>query len=75
MKSLQKTITFRVLATISTFLIGWGLTGNYALGASIGIAQGTANTALYYVHEKMWEENPKQAIRLFKKKEDLKRKQ
>lgn len=55
MKALQKTITFRILATISTALIAWGITGNYQVGASVGVAQGIVNSGIYYIHEKAWE--------------------
>jgi len=53
-EALQKTITFRLLATISTFLIAWQLTGSQQIGASVGIAQAGVNTAIYYLHEKAW---------------------
>jgi uncharacterized membrane protein len=56
MKALQKTITFRILATIATACVAWYATGNYNVGATIGVGTAITNSTLYYIHEKMWED-------------------
>jgi uncharacterized membrane protein len=53
-KSLIKTITWRVLATATTFLIGWLVTGSIALGLGIASIEFWAKLVLYYLHERVW---------------------
>jgi len=57
MKILKKTISFRILASISTLLIAWGITGNPVTGITVSAIQAGANTAIFYAHEKAWEDN------------------
>jgi len=76
MKALKKTISFRILAILATVGVAWGITGNYQLGATIGVAQGAVNSVLYYTHEKAWElddANLKQEMIKIKRKEDSKK--
>ena len=39
-RTIYKTITWRITASLTTFLIAWTLTGNILIGASIGYQTG-----------------------------------
>ena len=53
-RSLAKTVSWRCLATLTTFLIAWAITGDLAAGAAIGGIEATAKMFLYYGHERIW---------------------
>jgi len=53
-RSLAKTVTWRVLATTDTFLIGWLVTGSVEFAGSIASLEVITKMALYYVHERFW---------------------
>jgi len=54
LRSLIKTVTWRTTGSLATFGIAWAVTGNLALGSTIVLIQVTANTVLYYLHERIW---------------------
>lgn len=51
---LAKTLTWRVLATATTMLIAFAITGSIAVGATIGGIEACAKMVLYYGHERAW---------------------
>jgi len=53
-RTLVKTITWRVTASLTTFLIAWILTGDLLIGISIGSIEAIAKIFLYYYHERIW---------------------
>ena len=53
-RTLVKTITWRVTASLTTFLIAWMLTGDLLIGVSIGSIEAMAKIFLYYYHERIW---------------------
>ena len=53
-KTMAKTITWRITASLTTFLIAWILTGDILVGASIGSIEAIAKIFLYYFHERIW---------------------
>lgn len=53
-RHIAKAISWRVVGTIDTFLLGWLLTGSAEIGAAIGGAEVITKTFLYYVHERAW---------------------
>ena len=53
-RSIVKTLTWRVTASMTTFLIAWVLTGDILIGASIGSIEAIAKIFLYYFHERIW---------------------
>ena len=53
-RTIVKTITWRVTASLTTFLIAWILTGDILIGASIGSIEAIAKIFLYYFHERIW---------------------
>ena len=53
-RTMAKTITWRITASLTTFLIAWILTGDILVGASIGSIEDIAKLFLYYFHERIW---------------------
>lgn len=53
-KTILKTISWRALGTIDTFLVTWLLTGSLSFGLSVGLVGIFTKTILYYIHERMW---------------------
>ena len=53
-RSLAKTITWRITASIDTFIIAWVITGSWQLGGSIAIIEVLTKIIFYYVHERAW---------------------
>ena len=54
LRSVVKTVTWRVTGSFATFLIAWIIGGNLAVAGTIAVIQIMANTVLYYVHERVW---------------------
>jgi len=75
-RHLAKAITWRVVASITTFIIGWIVTGNLEFGMAIGAFDVVIKIVLYYLHERAWyhssfgilEDGHHQYKPLFKKK-------
>ena len=53
-RTMAKTVTWRITASLTTFLIAWILTGDILVGASIGSIEAIAKIFLYYFHERIW---------------------
>lgn len=53
-RSLIKTISWRLTGSSSTFLISYFLLGNIFVAGSISLIQLFANTILYFIHERIW---------------------
>ena len=53
-RTIAKTMTWRITASLSTFLIAWVLTGDLLIGVSIGSIEAIAKIFLYYFHERTW---------------------
>ena len=53
-RSLAKTISWRVIGTLDTVLISWIITGTLALAFSIGAVELVTKMALYFFHERAW---------------------
>ena len=53
--SFCKTCTWRVVASLDTFLQSWLLTGTVAVAASIASLEVLTKMFLYYAHERQWE--------------------
>jgi len=53
-RHLAKAITWRVIASLTTFIIGWKVTGSLDFGMAIGAADVVIKIALYYFHERLW---------------------
>jgi len=53
-RHIAKTITWRIIGTIDTILLGWLLTGELTYGVSIGFLELMTKMVLYYFHERAW---------------------
>ena len=53
-RHIAKTFTWRIIASLDTLLLGWLLTGNIKLGASLMGLEVITKTFLYYLHERIW---------------------
>jgi len=66
-RSIIKSVTWRVTATVTTILIAYIITGKIGDALAIGGIEVLAKLALYYAHERAWALLPIGTIRnLFK---------
>ena len=54
-RSVVKTISWRFTGSLSTFMISYIILGDFSIAGSIALVQITANTLLYYLHERVWD--------------------
>jgi uncharacterized membrane protein len=53
-RSLAKSLTWRVIAVITTLLVGYVMTGSWAFALSLALVSNGINFVLYYLHERVW---------------------
>lgn len=53
-RSLAKTISWRVTGSGATFLITFLVSGDVKIAGTVALIQITANTLLYFLHERVW---------------------
>ncbi len=53
-RTLAKTVSWRVIGTLDTVLISWLITGTLKLAFSIGIIELVTKMVLYFFHERTW---------------------
>ena len=53
-RHLLKTISWRIVGTADTIILGWIITGNITIGAKIGMLELVTKMVLYFVHERVW---------------------
>jgi len=53
-RSIVKTISWRIVGTIDTMLLGWLITGSPLVGLKIGALELFTKFILYYFHERVW---------------------
>lgn len=53
-RHLLKTFTWRVIATLTTTMIAWIITGDAMIGLKVGGIEFVIKMFLYYFHEKIW---------------------
>ena len=53
-RHIVKTITWRIVGTLDTFLLSWLITGSAKIGAAIGGIEIVTKMILYYFHERGW---------------------
>ena len=53
-RSVIKTISWRILATVTTVLVIYALTDDGDLAMSVGYLEATIKMGLYYFHERIW---------------------
>ena len=55
-RSIFKAISWRLLATMTTFLISFFITHNLRFALSIGSVEVLSKLILYYIHERLWQQ-------------------
>jgi uncharacterized membrane protein len=53
-KSLMKSVSWRIVGTIDTMIISYFITGRVTVAVSIGSIEVITKTILYYFHERLW---------------------
>ena len=53
-RSLAKTVSWRILASLDTFVLGYLITGSPVWGVSIAGGEVATKIVLYYAHERAW---------------------
>ena len=54
LRSLLKTISWRIVGTLDTMFLGWIITGSPLVGLKIGALELFTKMILYYLHERLW---------------------
>ncbi|MCD6048339.1 MAG: Protein of unknown function rane [Gammaproteobacteria bacterium] len=54
-RSFLKALSWRVLATLTTFIISFFITGSILFASSISVIEFFGKMLLYYIHERAWE--------------------
>lgn len=54
LRHILKTLTWRMIGTIDTIILGWIITGNLKTGMTIGGIEVVTKMILYYLHERFW---------------------
>lgn len=58
-RSIAKSFTWRITATITTILIAYFITGNVGTAVMIGGVEFFAKMFIYFLHERLWTSIPK----------------
>lgn len=58
LRSLIKTMTWRLLATLTTVSLVWLMTGTLEMALSVGGMEFVAKLVLYFIHERAWQRLP-----------------
>jgi uncharacterized membrane protein len=53
-RSIVKSVSWRTIGTIDTFLISWIVTGKLDFAITIGGVEVFTKMTLYYIHERTW---------------------
>ena len=53
-RHIAKTISWRIIGTMDTMLLGWLISGNPMIGVKVGLAELITKMVLYYFHERIW---------------------
>lgn len=68
-KSLLKSVSWRVVGTLDTMLISYFITGKVTFAVSIGSVEVITKTILYYFHERVWAHIHRFRINILKKQD------
>jgi len=53
-RHLAKALTWRVIASLISFFLGWAITGDVTAGLKIGLLDVIIKLVAYYLHERVW---------------------
>ena len=71
-KSIMKSVSWRIVGTIDTMLISYIITGRMTVALSIGSVEVLTKTVLYYFHERLWAHIHKIKLKLWMKSDGKK---
>jgi uncharacterized membrane protein len=54
LRHILKTVTWRIIGTIDTMILGWLISGDPVIGLKIGSFELATKMILYYLHERVW---------------------
>ncbi|TDN90451.1 putative membrane protein [Salegentibacter sp. 24] len=54
LRSILKTVSWRIVGTLDTILISWVLTGKIETALAIGSVELVTKMILYFAHERIW---------------------
>tara|TARA_B100001778_G_C18361746_1_gene526741 strand:- start:35 stop:262 length:228 start_codon:yes stop_codon:yes gene_type:complete len=53
-RHIAKTITWRIIGTLDTMVLGWLVSGDPVVGLKVGGLELVTKMILYYFHERAW---------------------
>jgi len=53
-RHIAKTITWRLVGSLDTMMLGWLVSGDPMIGLKVGVLEVFTKMILYYFHERMW---------------------
>jgi uncharacterized membrane protein len=53
-RHILKSITYRIVSTITGFLTIWLISGSIKIGAAFGVVELIYKPIQYYIHERIW---------------------
>ena len=53
-RHIAKSITYRILSTLTGFLTIWWISGSIKVGTAFGVAELIYKPIQYYIHERVW---------------------
>lgn len=65
-RHLAKAVSWRVVGSTDTMILGWIFTGNPLTGLKIGLTETVTKIWLYYMHERVWFRMDLEKYRLFR---------
>ena len=63
LRSLLKAISYRIVGSITTWLLAWAVTGSLSVATTMGLLEPAAKMVLYYLHERAWQLLPRGTVR------------
>ena len=63
LRSILKAATWRLLATLTTWIIALAITRQFAIAAQIASIEVVVKMVVYYFHERAWQQVPRGSIR------------
>ena len=65
LRSAIKGFTWRIIATTTTIIIAYVITGEIGTALSIGMIEFVGKIIIYYLHERIWQAIPRGGVRKF----------
>jgi len=53
-RHIAKAISYRIVGTVQTIIIGYILTGNIVISSTIGVVELCVKPIMYFFHERVW---------------------